>query len=117
MKHEKDFEVLFKEGRFVRGMIVSATVWKIQKEIYPRRKYNDDTLRIGFIVSKKIEKKAVHRNRVKRMMREAVRIHMKDHSWAEGYLVAFVASSKATTASFDDMYADIEHITKKIGLV
>jgi ribonuclease P protein component len=114
MKHKKDFEVLFAEGRFVRGSVLSATVWKIDIQKYPRRAYTQETLKIGFILSKKIEKKAVRRNSIKRKMREAVRMHMKEHTWQTGYLVAFVASQRTLEASVSDIYADITTITNNI---
>lgn len=119
MKHDKDFEVLFKEGKFFRGTYVSATVWKINTEVYPRRAYESNTFRVGFIVSKKIEKKAVRRSSIKRKMREAVRLLMKDKNWTTGggYLVAFVASPKALEASVMDIGADVRTILKKTGIV
>lgn len=117
MKHKKDFDVLFAEGRFVRGEFLSASVWKIDTEKYPRRAYTPETLRVSFIVSKKIDKKAVGRNKLKRLMREAVRLDMKAHAWQPGYLVAFMATPKTLEATLEDLSRDVEQITKKASLV
>ena len=79
LKQMKDFEILFKEGRFVAGRIVNAKIWKIEPEKYPKRGYQDTDLKVGFVASVEHEKRAVARNRVKRQMRESVRLLVKDN--------------------------------------
>lgn len=52
--------------------------------------------KIGFVVSKKIHKRAVKRNRIKRLMREAVRLYIKSQNekFDTKYLsLIFVSSS------------------------
>lgn len=117
LKHDKDFEVLFKEGRFIRGEYVSAKVWRIDAEAYPRRMYTEDTLRIGFVVSKKVEKRAVGRNKIKRKMREVVRLSMKETNWNTGYLVSFMAGPKAVDATYQDIERDILSIARRAKLL
>ncbi len=44
-----------------------------------KNKQQDDVeTRIGFVVSKKIDKRAVVRNKIKRRMRESFRVYLKD---------------------------------------
>lgn len=117
LKHDKDFEVLFKEGRFVRGAYVSAKVWRINTEAYPRRNYTVDTLRVGFVVSKKVEKSAVGRNKIKRKMREAVRLSMKDQDWNSGYLAVFMAGPKAAWASYQELEQDVLGVARRAKLI
>ena len=66
LRKMKDFNILFKEGEFVNGELLTLKIWKIDPKKYPKRKYEDDELRIGFVVGLKISKKAVKRNRIKR---------------------------------------------------
>lgn len=62
----KDFENIFKRGKFFAEEFISLKAAKNNLEIS----------RFGFIVGKKASKKAVKRNRVKRQMREIVRLRL-----------------------------------------
>lgn len=117
LKHDKDFEVLFKEGKFIRGTYVGAKVWKIDPDKYERRGYTDDTLRIGFVVSKKVEKRAVRRNKIKRQMREAARLELKFVEPNHGYLLAFIATPASVEATYADIAADVQHILRRAHIV
>lgn len=117
MKDDKDFEVLFAEGRFVRGQYVSAKVWHIDPNKYPRRAYTDDTLRVGFVVSKKVDKRAIGRNSIKRRMREAVRLSMKAQAWNSGFLVAFIAGPQSSEVTFQEIERDVLYVARRAKLV
>ncbi|MBP9732478.1 MAG: ribonuclease P protein component [Candidatus Magasanikbacteria bacterium] len=117
LKKMKDFEILFAEGRFVSGNILSAKVWKIDPAKYPKRGYVENDLKIGFVASVKHEKKAVGRNRVKRQMREVVRLLLKDNRIKEGYFIAFLSTPKLFSAEYADIAQDIESILKKARLL
>lgn len=66
LKRQKDFENVFKTGK---GFKQSSLYLKVQK--------NDlKSTRFGFIVSKKFSKKAVERNRAKRVLREIIKIEL-----------------------------------------
>lgn len=91
LKRKRDFEILFKDGQFIAGPLIQLTVWKINPNKYPKRGYSNQDLKIGFVVGLKVSKSAVKRNRVKRQMREVVRLLLKDGKFNRGYLLAFVA--------------------------
>jgi ribonuclease P protein component len=63
LKKKKDFANVLMRGKFFNDIFLSL------KEI----KNGLEQARIGFVVSKKVSKKAVIRNRVKRLLREAIR--------------------------------------------
>lgn len=113
LKKMKDFEILFNEGRFVAGKILNAKIWKIEPEKYPKRAYQISDLKIGFVASVKHEKKAVGRNRVKRQMREVVRLLVKDEKIKSGYFIAFLSTPKTFGAEYDDIASDITSILTK----
>lgn len=77
-----------------------------------KKKKEDFPTRIGFVVSKKIHKRAVRRNRIKRLMRESLRIQIKNNSnFDTPYMsLIFVASSKL----LDKNFAEIDVAMKKL---
>ena len=112
----KDFEILFKEGRFVGGDLVDLKVWKIDQMKYPKRKYSPNDLKIGFVVPIKISKKAVVRNRIKRQMREVVRLLMKDKKIKCGYFMLFLAKKSAINAEYKASESSVVALVKGSGL-
>ena len=77
-----------------------------------KKKSNDSLTKIGFVVSKKIHKRAVRRNRIKRLMRESVRLYIKSvPNFDTKYMsLVFVASTKL----LDKNFADIDFAIKKL---
>jgi ribonuclease P protein component len=109
----KDFEILMKEGYFANANFLSAKIWKIVPEKYPRRKYTVDDLKIGFTVGLKISKKAVIRNRVKRQLREVVRLMLKDNLIKKGYHVLIVAKVGVVGKEYGEIKEDVEVLLKR----
>lgn len=81
IKKNKDFAAIFKNAKSVK---TSIFILKIRK--------NDLGLnRFGFVVSQKVSKKAVLRNKVRRRLSEAVKSRSGDIK--KGYDVVFIALS------------------------
>lgn len=73
-------------------------------------KYHCET-KFGFVVSKKIHKRAVKRNRIKRLMRESLRLYIKEFGVSNKFMsVIFVASTKILNKKF----SDVDEIMKKL---
>ena len=64
LKKGHEFRQLREEGSSINGKLI----------VLSHIEAPDDSLRIGIIVSKKFDKKAVERNRAKRIIREAFRL-------------------------------------------
>ncbi len=109
----KDYEILSKEGHFVGGAFVFARVWKTEPEKYPKREYSKESLKIGFVVGKKIHKSAVKRNRVKRQMREVVRLMLKDGRLASGFMLFIAAKPLILEKDYEEITKDIEYVLQK----
>ena len=77
-----------------------------------KKKKEDSTTKIGFVVSKKIHKRAVRRNRIKRLMRESLRLYIKKCSnFDTKYMsLIFVASTKL----LDKNFAEVDKGIKKL---
>jgi ribonuclease P protein component len=74
-----------------------------------------DTSRFGFIISTKIAKDAVDRNRCKRAMSEAVRIDSVN--LVEGYDVVFLAKTSISNASTTEIMKEVSSSLRKAGLM
>lgn len=113
LKRMKDFEILYKEGYFVNSSLVTAKIWQIEPEKYPRRAYTKDDLKIGFVVSTRVDKRAVVRNRLKRQMREAVRLLLKDGKLKSGFLIAFMAKKEMIGVEYKEIEKSLIDVLKK----
>lgn len=95
LRNRRDF-LDVRRGVKVRGAYVLVEAGKRSDQAVPR---------LGLTVSRK-NGNAVKRNRIKRRLREAVRVHAAgDMSVGNDYVI--VSTPKALRASFDDLCADI----------
>lgn len=117
LKKMKDFEILYEEGKFFAGKFLNIKIWKIEPEKYPRRDYKTDDLKIGFVVSTKISKSAVKRNRVKRQMREIVRLLLKDGKLKNGFHISIMAKPSMVGAEYWEIEKDVVLVLSRAGLV
>lgn len=102
---KKDLERVFKKGKGVKeGLLILRTV-----------KNNLDNSRFGFIVSKKVSKKASLRNKVKRRLRDLVRGKLKKIKKGKDNLL--VALPGLETKSFRDIKETVDKLFKKAGLI
>ena len=67
LSKKKDFERIFKEGKYYRQDFVYFKIAKNNLEIR----------RFGFVVSLKISKKAVMRNKIRRRLSEIIRLRIQ----------------------------------------
>ena len=80
-----------------------------------KKKDKDTTTKFAFIVSKKVHKRAVVRNRIKRLMRETVRNIIKNNQFPciNEYMSVIVAGKpSAVEASYSDINSSILSLFK-----
>ena len=105
LKKEKEFEAVFKGGRTLKG-----------KSVFLKYLINvTDKTRIGFVVSKKISKLAVERNKVKRRMREIIRLKKKDIK--EGLSIVIISLPSIKGMTYQEMKEDLESLLSKKELI
>ena len=114
--------MLPKEYRLKKRTAFNAT-YKTNKAIHKdgitmfigKEKHNEYPTKIGFVVSKKFHKRAVKRNRIKRLMRESYRLLIKDGCVSDKYIsLIFVASGKLLGKNFNEVDNTMRKLVYKL---
>ena len=101
---EKDFESVFKSNNGIR-----------QGALFLRQETNDsDIIRFGFIVSKKFSKSAVERNRIKRILREVIKLRI---SKLKKGLDIIITVNPGAEPDFSKINDDINLLFKKAKII
>lgn len=102
IKKDKQFRYIYSRGKsFANKKLVVYYI-----------KSNDEKLKIGISISKKVGK-AVVRNRLRRLIKENIRLNTKIKT---GYSIIILARVGADDLDFQTMKSSINHLLKKCDL-
>ncbi len=82
-----------------------------------RKKTEETPTKVGFVVSKKVHKRAVRRNRLKRLMRESYRLLLKDNQLGtsqQHLSLIFVGSTRALNKDFNYIKGHIKKLLERV---
>ncbi|MDZ4231747.1 MAG: ribonuclease P protein component [Candidatus Pacearchaeota archaeon] len=105
LKKENDFAFVLKRGRRTQGEGLYA---KIRANGIPETRF-------GIIISKKVDKKAVERNRIHRVIAQAIRDHLSGIS--AGLDVVFVVGSELKGVDSSGIKQATEDLLKRAELM
>lgn len=105
LKGKKNFEMILSKGKFVQSESFGIAFLPSEDKAISS---------FGFIVSTKISKHAVLRNRVRRAMSEAVRFLMDKVK--PGYNAVFLAKGQSLKKSTDELMREVEIALGKTGI-
>ena len=109
----RDFNLVMKHGQWVNGRFLDIKVLELAKnQAYFPKKEDPDSfkkqLKLAIAAGLKVHKSAVKRNRVRRQIREALRLLLKDGLIKNGYYILVVAKKDV----LDKDYAEISQEVK-----
>lgn len=105
LKHKSDFEKIEQEGKVYQSPSFGLAYIERGDQNEPR---------FGFIVSTKVSRLAVQRNRVRRAMHEAVRYSLV--SIKKGVDVVFLAKQVASLKATDELMREVKLALMDVGL-
>lgn len=110
LKNKKAFNAIYKlkNSTHKGGVSLFAGIKKTD---------NDQPTKVGFVVSKKTHKRAVKRNRLRRLMRESYRILQKENNLknSQEYMsLIFIGTENALGKNFHEIKNIIEHLLERL---
>lgn len=93
----------------------SALLLRAPDAVQSGKKQVEKTVRFGISISRKVSKRAVVRNRIKRQIKVILRQQLPniDSSWQ----IVIVVRPSAVECSFDDFLRELEYLLKKLEIV
>ena len=109
----RDFNLVMKHGQWVNGRFLDMKVLELAKNqaYFPKKEDVDKfkiQLKLAIAAGLKVHKSAVKRNRVRRQIRDALRLLLKEGKIKNGYYILVVAKKD----TLDKDYAEISEEVK-----
>lgn len=114
LRLNKKFSMIKKRTDFLK-ISKSDLKWVCPSFIIQIKKRDDDKNRVGFTVSKKVSKRAVDRNRVKRRMRAIAQEYLTE-DLQDGLDMVFIGRKSTMNVTRDEMVNSIKHCIKRLEL-
>lgn len=105
---KRDFDLLLARGRWVSVPELSMKVLNLaeNRNLFPKKEDPDKfekQLKIAFSIGLKFSGKAVERNRMRRQIREVVRLHLKKGEIKNGYYLLFTAQPSLKNKNYAEI--------------
>lgn len=110
LKNKKAFDATYKQKQVVSDNLLTMYIGKKKTDTaFPTK--------IGFVVSKKLHKRATKRNRIKRLVREACRLEIKNNALknANKYIsLIFLPKTAALNANFHLVQNSVKTLISRV---
>ncbi len=107
LKKETDFDKVHRKGLFFPG-----------KHLVIKTLSNSlENSRLGIVISKKISKKATDRNKIKRQIREILRLALKEDRIKPGFDVIIIVKASIISENYDSIEKNMVDIFFRANLI
>ena len=106
LSRQSDFSRIYKQGRRHRSRLLTAVVAPAPTGY--------TGIRVACVVSKKVAKQAVRRNRIRRRLREAFRLQLS--AAAPPVDIILIAHPQAAQADYWQLHATVGDLLRRAGL-
>lgn len=115
----RDFNLLFKHGVYISGHLLDLKLLRLDKilDYFPKKEDPHKFLKqllIAISVGVKISKKAVIRNKIKRQIREILRLSLQKKEVMPGYYLLFIAKKEAVRKEYGELEKEVKNLIGKI---
>ncbi len=115
----RDFNLLFKHGVYISGQFLDLKLLKLAKipDYFPKKEDSTvfkNQLLIGISVGMKVSKKAVLRNKIKRQIREILRLSLQKNEIIPGYYLLFIVKKEAAGKEYGEFEKEVHCLLSKI---
>lgn len=110
----------FEESR-ARGKLIQGKYWAISiiegESVAEEGRHIGLPVQFGFVISKKISKLAVERNRIKRLIAEGIRkfLMLNDKSQMENKKIIFLVKRNILEASLENIETELKNMMDKFN--
>ena len=102
-----EFVATYAQGKYISSQYLTLNIGKLKP-------HNDFISKVAFVVSKKIDKRAVVRNKIKRRMREAYKLLIKENPNFQKWMsLIFTAKSNLINAELTVVTEQMRHALEK----
>lgn len=113
LKKVRDFNLVIKHGRWINGQTLDIKVLELAKnKDFFSKKENPENfqkqLRLAISVGLKVHKSAVRRNRVRRQIREALRLLIKESQIKAGYHILVVVRKEILEKDYAEISQEMK---------
>lgn len=115
LKHRRDFDLVYQKGIFRRSShLILRAILESQKNQADKSKEKDPA-RFGISIGKKVSKKAVVRNRIKRQIKAAILEVISQIS--PGWKIVIVVLPPAIKCEYKDFLGELKQLLVKAEII
>lgn len=114
----RDFNLIMKHGQWVNGQFLDIKYLELAKNqnFFPKKEDPESfkkQLKLAISISLKISKSAVKRNRVKRQIRETLRLLIKEAAIKNGYYILVIAKKGVLEKDYSEISQEIKLLLQR----